>query len=339
MRSWGWVKMLVMVALCAPAWGQAPDRSPLPQMRPGGAAIVVPTVPSTPAVTTRTIVAGAHAPPRSLRPWGRPGGPPASVVAALAAAVPEPASPAPLQQGERRGNGFMGGILRPRNPPRTIVRIPGETDQAVVQSLRPQLRPDGLEAAVRASATRQTPGRVAQLGVRGPLCGVSSITGDRLEPIQGRIRGCGIAEPVRVREINGIPLSTPATVNCETARALQAWLQNGAIPTVGRRGGGVASLRVVASYSCRARNSQAGARLSEHATGNAIDIAGIGLANGSEITVLSGWRDRQDGPLLQQMHRAACGPFGTVLGPNSDRFHRDHFHFDVARHRSGTYCR
>jgi len=39
------------------------------------------------------------------------------------------------------------------------------------------------------------------------------------------------------------------------------------------------------------------------------------------------------------MHRAACGPFGTVLGPNADRFHQDHFHFDTARHRSGPYCR
>jgi hypothetical protein len=39
------------------------------------------------------------------------------------------------------------------------------------------------------------------------------------------------------------------------------------------------------------------------------------------------------------MHKAACGPFGTVLGPNSNRFHQDHFHFDTARYRSGSYCR
>ena len=32
-------------------------------------------------------------------------------------------------------------------------------------------------------------------------------------------------------------------------------------------------------------------------------------------------------------------PFGTVLGPNSDRFHRDHFHFDMASYSSGAYCR
>ena len=50
-------------------------------------------------------------------------------------------------------------------------------------------------------------------------------------------------------------------------------------------------------------------------------------------------RDPAQGPLLKQMHKGACGTFGTVLGPNSDRYHRDHFHLDTARHRNGPYCR
>ncbi len=150
---------------------------------------------------------------------------------------------------------------------------------------------------------------------------------------------CGIAEPVRLRAVDGITLSTPATINCNTARALQTWVQRSVVPSVGRTGGGVSSLRVVASYACRTRNNQPGARVSEHGRGNAIDIAGIGLANGTELTVLTGWRDRRQGQILRAMHSGACGPFGTVLGPNADRFHQDHFHFDVAAHRSGSYCR
>jgi hypothetical protein len=63
------------------------------------------------------------------------------------------------------------------------------------------------------------------------------------------------------------------------------------------------------------------------------------MRDGSRVTVLSGWNDPEDGRLLRRLHRGACGPFGTVLGPNSDRFHQDHFHFDVARHRGGPYCR
>ncbi|QBY02724.1 extensin family protein [Rhodophyticola sp. CCM32] len=180
---------------------------------------------------------------------------------------------------------------------------------------------------------------MAQPGRRGALCGSAGIIGERLSPITGRIQGCGIAEPVRVREIDGVTLSQPATINCDAARALQTWLADGAIPAVGRTGGGIASLRVVASYSCRTRNSRRGARLSEHASGNAIDVAAIGLVNGQELTVLTDWGRGRTGRLMQRLHREACGPFGTVLGPNSDRFHRDHFHFDVASYRSGPYCR
>jgi hypothetical protein len=79
--------------------------------------------------------------------------------------------------------------------------------------------------------------------------------------------------------------------------------------------------------------------LSEHSFGKAIDIAGIGLKSGREITVLTGWNSSRDSAALRRMWQAACGPFGTVLGPNSNRFHRDHFHFDTASYRSGSYCR
>lgn len=227
----------------------------------------------------------------------------------------------------------------------TVVAIAGSA-YAPDRSWRPLVRPAELRApaeqapqADRATATRQTPGRVTLLGRRGRLCGTRGLEGEQLEAITGRIEGCGIDEPIRLREVDGIRLTQPATINCDTALALQEWLSETVVPTVGRRGGGVENIRVIASYSCRTRNSRPGARLSEHALGNAIDIAAIGLQNGSELSVLDGWNDRRDGDLLQEMHRGACGIFGTVLGPNSDRFHQDHFHLDVASYRRGSYCR
>jgi hypothetical protein len=243
----------------------------------------------------------------------RPATSPAAAAITRATAVPEPATTRPAS-------------VTASVPP-------------VIRSLRPTGRPDGLEQRVRATATRQTPARVAQPGSSGQLCGIPGLAGDRLQPITGRISGCGIAEPVRLRSVDGIPLTSAATINCDTARALQTWLREGLVPAVGRTGGGVANLRVVASYACRTRNSQSGARLSEHARGNAIDIAGIGLANGSELSVLRDWNSGRGGRILREAHRTACGTFGTVLGPNSDRFHQDHFHFDVASYRSGAYCR
>ncbi len=128
-------------------------------------------------------------------------------------------------------------------------------------------------------------------------------------------------------------------MDCGTARALNSWVETGLRPAVKRYGGGVSGLRVVAHYACRTRNSQKGAKLSEHGKGKAIDIAGIKLQNGGEITVLAGWNDRKEGKILRKAWKSACGPFGTVLGPNSNRFHLDHFHFDTASYRSGPYCK
>lgn len=336
--------LALVLCLAVPVAAQAPDRSPRPDLRPTTqtatatpATLAAPD--ESPAVTRLVVSAGAQAPRASLRPVSRPGPAPVptrpSVAGALASAAPPTTTPPPTI--ERRG--LFGGVFRPRGEP-TVIRSGGANSQlAVVRSMRPDLRPSGLVQRVRATATRNTPGRVTQPGQRGALCGAPGLLGDRLEPITGRSSGCGIAEPVRLREVDGVTLSAPATINCNTARALQTWLNDAAIPAVGRSGGGITSLRVVASYACRTRNSQRGTRLSEHATGNAIDIAGIGLANGSELTVLGGWRDNRVGPVLREMHRGACGPFGTVLGPNSDRFHQDHFHFDVATYRSGPYCR
>ena len=148
--------------------------------------------------------------------------------------------------------------------------------------------------------------------------------------------GCGVRDAHRVTAVSGIRLSTPATINMTTARALDHWVTNTVKPTIGRKGGGLVELKVAAHYACRTRNNRRGARLSEHAKGNAIDISAFRLADGSQITVLNGWRSA-DGGLLRKLHRGACGPFGTVLGPDADRHHQDHFHFDVAN--NGPYCR
>lgn len=207
---------------------------------------------------------------------------------------------------------------------------------AVRRSLRPLIRPAMAAQLASAPAHVDPP---AQTAASGGLCGVPGITGERLARIPGRLNGCGIAEPVRISAINGITFSQRPTLNCQAARALQGWLTEDVVPEIGRRGGGVASVRVLSSYSCRTRNNRPGARLSEHATGNAIDIAGFGLANGREITVLSDWGGGAEGRILRNLHAAACGRFGTVLGPNADRYHQDHFHVDAASYRGGAYCR
>lgn len=284
-----------------------------------------------------------QAPAVSLRPMARPDGTlvPSPDAAEDTTEIAIAAPPAPEMQPQAAGQqpGILGTLFRPRPgaPAPTVVRGGGSV-LAVISSLRPSLRPDGLEGRVRSAATRNTPGTVTRQGQStGSLCGVVGLQGDVIEPVVGRISGCGIQNPVRLRVVHGVQLTQPATINCTTAQSVSQWVLD-ADEIIGGTGGGIANLRVVASYACRTRNSQRGARLSEHSTGNAIDIAGIGLQNGNELSVLNDWRSGNSG-VMRRLHEAACGTFGTVLGPESDRFHQDHFHFDVASYRSGAYCR
>lgn len=193
---------------------------------------------------------------------------------------------------------------------------------------------EGLAPLAAAAGVRVEPGRELVRPKKGALCGDPGLRGEKLAPITGKVRGCGIEEPVRVTEVDGVRLSTPATLDCPTARALRQWVETGLKPAVGRAG--VAEIKVAAHYACRSRNNRPGAPISEHGRGRAIDIAGIRLGNGELVTVLGDYRGSK---VLQKARRAACGIFGTTLGPGSDRFHNDHLHFDTARHRNGPYCR
>ncbi|MBL3566935.1 extensin family protein [Rhodovulum sulfidophilum] len=228
-------------------------------------------------------------------------------------------------------------LFRVMNGPRRA-RPEAAAGRGLDRSLRPVPRPSDLLAKLAAAGLGRQPSAVSTPR-RGVVCGDPAIAGEMIAPIVGRIAGCGVARPVRVSAVDGVALSQPVTVDCATARALRSWVSNGIKPAVGRLGGGVASLRVFAHYACRTRNNRKGAKISEHGRGHAVDIGAVTLRNGTSLTVLGGWKDPAQGRVLKQIHRAACGPFGTVLGPGANRFHQDHIHVDTARYRGGAYCR
>ncbi len=197
-------------------------------------------------------------------------------------------------------------------------------------SLRPLFRTDNVAREGRAQK---------RLREKGAVCGDLAIQGEAVGRVTGKLRGCVVENAVRVREVSGVALSQRAVMDCTTADALKQWMEKSAKPAFSKKGGGLQSIRVAAHYACRTRNNQKGAKLSEHGKGRAIDISGFRLSDGTEVSVLRGWNQRRFSAALRRIHGDACGPFGTVLGPNANRFHLDHFHFDTARYRSGTYCR
>ncbi|MBR9762466.1 MAG: extensin family protein [Rhodobacteraceae bacterium] len=225
-------------------------------------------------------------------------------------------------------------LSRSRDPGRAetlgITRRVPERSTATALSLRPKLRPATVIQQARAVEARRR---------QGAVCGDLSIQGVEIGRVASETAGCGIDQAVRIQSISGVTLSTHAVMDCTTAQALKSWVDRGLVPAVKGYGGGVRELRVVAHYACRPRNNRKGARISEHGKGRAIDIASIRLQDGKDLVVLEDWNDGREGKILHRAHAAACGPFGTVLGPEANALHRDHFHFDTARYRSGSYCR
>lgn len=211
---------------------------------------------------------------------------------------------------------------------------------APLKSPFPEPRPTIQRTTEVRTAGVTTPSGLRSLFTRKPkLCGVKGIAGRPIDPIKGTRRGCGLTEGVQITEVHGIALSQPANMDCNTARALAAWVKDGVVPAVGKMGGGLAEVEVVGHYVCRTRNHKPGAKISEHGKGRAVDVAGFTLKDGTRISVQRGWRSKTWGPVLKAAHKSACGPFGTVLGPRADRYHQDHFHMDTARYRTGPYCR
>lgn len=171
------------------------------------------------------------------------------------------------------------------------------------------------------------------------LCGDPGLAGIVLPAIESSGNACGIQRPVEVHFVSGVALSAKTVLNCDTARSLREWVDGGAQPAMRSLRARITNLQIGSSYACRTRNSRPGAKISEHATGNAIDIVGLTLDTGERVSVLDGWRSKKFGPALRAMYSAACGTFSTTLGPDSDRFHQDNIHFDGANYRGGTYCR
>jgi hypothetical protein len=146
---------------------------------------------------------------------------------------------------------------------------------------------------------------------------------------------CGITYPFKVAAFasGSVGLSNRATLGCPIIPSIDAWLNEVVQPAAATYFGTSVAEVKSGSYSCRPRNSRTGAKLSEHAFGNALDVMGFRFADGREVSVVRGWRgapDEQD--FLREVFAGACQYFTTVLGPGADMFHYDHFHLDLARH-------
>ncbi|MGZ2455298.1 MULTISPECIES: extensin family protein [Rhizobium] len=156
--------------------------------------------------------------------------------------------------------------------------------------------------------------------------------------------GCGIDKPIIVSEaLPGISLKPEATLRCPAALALARWMKDSVIPAASAalpEQGRITTVNQATAYMCRLRNGAGTGKISEHARGNAIDIASFHFEKGEDVAV----RSRREDPTLtgafqRTVSAAGCLYFTTVLDPESDAAHETHFHLDVIERKGGyRYC-
>lgn len=153
--------------------------------------------------------------------------------------------------------------------------------------------------------------------------------------------GDGACARADLTRLGDYPLApdTPA-VTCPVAVALEIWRRGSVIPAARKiLGSEVVRIEHFGAYSCRRMYSGAEGPWSEHATANAIDIAGFVLKDGRRISVLKDWKENgAKAEFLRAVRAGACKSFGTVLSPDYNAAHADHFHFDQDARWSGV-CR
>jgi hypothetical protein len=133
-----------------------------------------------------------------------------------------------------------------------------------------------------------------------------------------------------------VAVTPAATLACPIVSALDQWVTHTVQPSAQRWfGQPVVEIKQISAYSCRGMNGQPGARISEHAFGNALDIAAFILADGRKIVVKKNWNGTpEEQGFLHDVQGGACETFTTVLAPGSNRYHYDHIHVDLMRRAS-----
>lgn len=244
------------------------------------------------------------------------------------------------------------GIAAPATAPLSEQRPPPRPPE-----LRPPM-PDGAGKTAPPSAApapAKADSAETPAGQSSCLSALAAIPGNKIKPAgpagPDNDPACRISDPVRVEAlaIRGsggaatVSFDPPPLLSCAMARTLADWLDRSVQPLArGHFERDLVSLRVGGGHECRRRNRASAGPVSEHATGQALDIFGFKLGNGenaSQVAVEkpSGLAQNR---FLDAVRQSACGAFMTALGPGSDAAHANHLHVDIQerRSRASRFC-
>lgn len=165
-----------------------------------------------------------------------------------------------------------------------------------------------------------------------------------IEPVADRRsgEGCVLQDVMRISAAGsetGLRFNAPFLASCPLAVAWAMFERHALQPLTQQHFGQRATqLHHLGSYACRDVRGGQGiitGRRSEHARANAIDLAGVTLADGRRITLRENWQSRPraqqtaEAAFLRELRDGACRFFRTVLGPDYNAAHADHLHLDM----------
>jgi len=148
--------------------------------------------------------------------------------------------------------------------------------------------------------------------------------------------GCSALGSVKLLDI-GVPATNLGAMTCNLAANFAAWARFGVQPAARLiLGAEIVRIETFGTYNCRPIAGSG--KLSEHAHSNAIDVSAFVLSDGRRISIEKDWSgDRRTRQFLEVIHASACKRFRTVLSPDYNAAHHDHFHFDMGG--KGGFCR
>jgi hypothetical protein len=217
--------------------------------------------------------------------------------------------------------------------------VPGGSSGAAPGSASSSARTDARPATRVTSAPQSYAANETELGCLADL-GASGARFERL-PDTYAAPGCNKLGTVQLSALAGdrstFGVSNLGPVRCATAKAFGDWVRFG-VDRAARQilGSPIAQIETMGSYSCR--NVAGTERRSAHARAEAIDVSGFVLEDGRRIVLKRDW-DGGDGAtrqFLRVVHTSACKRFGTVLGPEYNAAHQDHFHLEGT---GAKFCR
>jgi hypothetical protein len=180
-------------------------------------------------------------------------------------------------------------------------------------------------------------------GLRTQVLTSHRILGKDLPPVADN-RGCGMAAPLEIDAIlledgSKVMMSPPVTLRASLASAFADWIRDDLSPAIAATGDRLARVEGVGGYECRGRNRISGAKLSEHAFGNALDLEAFVTERGKHLAIAAPGNSLPEDTqaFLALMKKTACLRFMTVLGPGSDAYHAQHLHIDLEERRHGTH--